>query len=63
MKYIAIYLDETFVGFITEESQKTFLLECDSNYEFYNFTWDSEVPPMPSDIELVDGSINIVKNK
>ena len=63
MNYIAVYLDETFVGFIGEESQKAFLLECDSNHEFYNFSWDSEVPPMPSNVTLVSGSLTIIENK
>ena len=63
MNYIAVYLDETFVGFIGEESQKAFLLECDNNHEFYNFTWDSEVPPMSHNITLVNGSLNITENK
>ena len=40
MKYFAIYLDETFVGFITEDSQKVFLLETNPNYKFYEFIWN-----------------------
>lgn len=57
MNYFAIYLNGSFVGFITEESQKAFLLECDSNHEFYQFTWNEENPPYPWNVSLVDGQL------
>lgn len=57
MTYFAIYLNESFIGFITEESQKAFLLECDPNHQFYQFTWNGETPPMPENVELVDGEL------
>jgi hypothetical protein len=60
MEYYAIYLNENFVGFINEESQKAFLLECDPNHEFYQFTWDKDTPPMPGDINLVNGNLQII---
>ena len=57
MNYFAIYLNGSFVGFITEESQKAFLLECDPNHLFYQFTWNGETPPMHEDVQLIDGEI------
>ena len=59
MNYFAIYLNGSFVGFITEESQKAFLLECDPNHKFYQFTWNEETPPMPTNVSLVDGNIQV----
>jgi len=60
MNYFAIYLNETFIGFITEESQKAFLLECDSNYQFYEFTWNLDSPPMPSNVSVIDDQIQVI---
>jgi hypothetical protein len=59
MIYFAIYLDESFIGFISEESQKAFLLECDPNHEFYQFTWNEETPPYPWNVSLVDGELEV----
>ena len=59
MNYFAIYLNDNFIGFITEESQKAFLLECDPNHQFYAFEWTQEKLPMPSDVSLVDGELQI----
>ena len=59
MNYFAIYLNDNFVGFITEESQKPFLLECDPNHLFYQFTWNEDTPPMPENISLVDGELQV----
>lgn len=59
MIYFAIFSNESFVGFITEESQKAFLLECDPNHQFYQFTWNEETPPMPESIQLVDGELQV----
>lgn len=61
MTYFAIYLENNFIGFITEESQKAFLLECNPLHEFYEFIWEFETPPMPYDISLEDGVITILK--
>ena len=59
MNYFAIYLNDSFVGFIMEESQKAFLLECDPNHEFYQFTWNEETPPMPKNVSLIDGVLQV----
>ena len=59
MNYFATYLNGSLVGFITEESQKAFLLECDPNHKFYPFTWEKETPPMPEDITLENDNIII----
>lgn len=63
MKYFAVYLDDKINGFIVEEVQKEFLLECNSLYEFYEFEWEFETPPMPNDLNLEDGKIIILKQK
>lgn len=60
MNYFAIYLNETFIGFITEESQKEFFLECDSDYVFYQFTWDLDLPPMPSNVSLINEELQVI---
>jgi hypothetical protein len=60
MNYFAIYLNETFIGFITEESQKVFLLDCNSDYEFYQFTWDLDSPPMPSNVSLINDELQVI---
>lgn len=62
MNYFAIYLNDNFVGFITEESQKAFLLECDANHVFYQFTWNQDTPPMPRNISLIDGALVVDVN-
>lgn len=62
MIYFAIYLENNFVGFITEESQKSFLLECNPLYEFYEFNWEFETPPMSHNINLEDGIIQLEHN-
>lgn len=59
MNYFATYLNGSFIGFIMEESQKAFLLECDPNHEFYQFTWNEETPPMPENVSLVDGVLQV----
>ena len=59
MNYFATYLNGSFIGFIMEESQKAFLLECDPNHEFYQFTWNEETPPMPENVSLVDGELQV----
>ncbi len=59
MNYFAIYLNDNFIGFITEESQKPFLLECDPNHQFYPFTWEQESPPMPNNVSLVNGELQV----
>jgi hypothetical protein len=61
MIYFAIYLNDRFIGFITEESQKVFLLETNLNYKFYPFTWEQDFPPMSDDILLVDEKIQLIK--
>lgn len=60
MKYFAIYLNETFIGFITEESQKSFFIECDLNYVFYQFKWDLDSPPMPSNVLLINEELQVI---
>jgi hypothetical protein len=60
MNYFAIYLNETFIGFITEESQKVFLLECNSDYQFYQFTWNLDSPPMSSNMSLINGELQVI---
>ena len=60
MNYFAMYLNETFIGFITEESQKAFFLETNPNYKFYQFTWDFNSPPMPSNVLVIDDQIQII---
>lgn len=60
MDYFAIYLNESFIGFITEESQKVFLLECNSDYVFYQFTWDIDSPPMPSNVLLINEELQVI---
>lgn len=39
---IAIVKDSKVTGFIAEEAQKAFLLECDPSLKFYPFTWDPD---------------------
>jgi hypothetical protein len=60
MNYFAIYLDETFVGFITEESQKAFFLETNPNYKFYQFIWNHDFLPMPSNVLVVNNEIQVI---
>lgn len=60
MNYFAIYLDETFIGFITEELQKAFFLEINPNYKFYQFIWNYDFLPMPSNILVVDDQIQVI---
>ena len=60
MKYFAIYLDETFVGFITEDSQKVFLLETNPNYKFYEFIWNHSFLPMESNVSVIDNQIQVI---
>jgi hypothetical protein len=50
------------IGYITEESQKDFLLQCDENYLFYEFEWPGEMPPFPSEVEIIDGNISIISS-
>ena len=59
MIYFAIYLENNFIGFITDESQKSFLLEYNPLHEFYEFNWEFETPPMPHNISLENGVITI----
>lgn len=59
MNYFAIKINDDIIGFVTEESQKAFLLECDPNHKFYQFTWDKENPPMPEDISIVNEQVVI----
>ena len=61
MTYFAIYLENNFIGFISEESQKDFFIECDPSYKFYDFDWGFETPPMPHDINLENEVIEILK--
>jgi hypothetical protein len=60
MNYFAIYLNETFIGFITEESQKSFFLETNPNYQFYQFNWDFDSLPMPSNVLVIDDQIQVI---
>jgi hypothetical protein len=59
MNYFAIYLNDNFIGFIKEEAQKAFLLECNPDHQFYVFEWEQDNPPMPSDVSLVDGELQV----
>jgi hypothetical protein len=62
MIYIACVLSNSVVGYITEESQKAFLLQCDENYLFYEFEWAGEMPPFPSEVEIIDGTVSIISS-
>ncbi len=63
MIFYAIILDEKFVGFIDSEEQQEFLLESNPAYEFLEFEWSTghEPPPMPTDIVVKDGQVELVK--
>jgi hypothetical protein len=63
MIYFAIYLEKKLIGFITEESQKEFLLECNELTKFYEFIWEFDTPPMLEDIQLDNEKIVILKQK
>lgn len=58
MNYFAIYDGVKVTGFITDESQKAFLLEQNPNLQFYQFTWtDEQNPPMIGDCSIVNGQV------
>lgn len=58
MKMYAVYPNnEKVVGFITEESQKQFLIESYDTVEFYEFDWNKEEPPMVSDFKVENGKL------
>lgn len=63
MIFYAVLLNDEFTGFIDSEEQQAFLLECDAGYKFYEFEWATghEPPPMPTDIVIKDGQVEMVK--
>lgn len=58
MKMYAVYPNnDKIVGFITEESQKQFLIDSYNTVEFYEFEWTKEEPPMITDFSVVNGQL------
>ena len=64
MIFYAIMLNDKFVGFINSAEQQAFLLECNANHTFYEFEWGTghNPPPMPTDVVIKDGKIELVTN-
>ena len=63
MIFYAVMLNDELVGFIDSVEQQAFLLECDADHKFYDFEWATghEPPPMPTDIIVKDGKVELVK--
>lgn len=57
MIYFAVVVNNAVISFITEESQKDFLIESYDNIDFYDFEWNKEQPPMVSDFYVEDGQL------
>ena len=53
----AVVRNDTIVGFITEESQKSFLLQEQPDVQFFQFEWDSDTLYYPSDFAVENGQL------
>lgn len=53
----AVVRNDTVVSFITEESQKTFLLQEHPDIQFFQFEWNSEKSYYPSDFTVENGQL------
>lgn len=61
MTYFAVVVNNTVISFITEESQKDFLIQEYTEIEFYEFEWTSESFPMISDFKIENGQLSFLE--